>query len=58
MIARSRSTSTFEGTVDHMSVAEAVKADALVDMVRSTDGTNINDLWSLKDADPSAWPVK
>ncbi len=38
--------------------AEAVKADALVDMVRSTDGTTISDLWSLPNGDPSVWPVK
>jgi len=45
-------------TVDHLSVPDgAVKADALVDMVRWTDGTKVDDLWSLP-AGPDVWPVK
>ncbi|MCE9574926.1 MAG: hypothetical protein K8W52_17385 [Deltaproteobacteria bacterium] len=46
-------------TIDHLSVPEgAVKADALVDMVRWTDGTKVEDLWSLPPGNPDQWPAK
>ncbi len=39
--------------------AGAVRADALADQVRSTDGTNVNDLWSLPPtASRDEWPIK
>jgi hypothetical protein len=46
--------------VDMLHVPDgAVKVDALVDMVRSTDGTKIDDLWQLQSTGSlDEWPVK
>ena len=46
-------------TVDMLNTPpEAVKADALVDMVRSTDGTKVEDLWRAPPSVTDEWPVK